>query len=627
MSEFPAIRFLRALSAAVLREEAPAAAASRAHAALRETWGGQRSLVLEVQFTGFVAKGERLGGVDPTFLRAAGQLIVGRINRLGFTPDADEADVAALFEILARPPAEIGAAGVIGAVRDASPAGIYIGTSTGQAYKPAPKDGASAAPVSEAAAPIEAPAPPEAASPTETSSPVETPAPLEAAGPIETSFPAEAAGRAESSPPVEAADETPAHEGLSLDDTTAIDVAVPDAAPAWSSGVGVDLVDDDADLSAFEFVEDIDSVSASPAPSAPAAPVEPRSEEPAANDMYHFFRASSSDRLDGESAALPGLLHATDNMSRYDDLAASCARNALKHLRAGDHLQAVDLLEALAVEAERADRTRLYRESAAQALRSVGTSENLPHVIDLLQFVGNERERVLHVLFFLGGEAVTLLENHLFRTHDAEVRRAIFRRLVRGEGGGRPTVARALADSPVRARAILELATIPEVDPEQSVRWTADAAASPDATVRTEAARTAAQIGGRGGLRILVDLLGDADRGVRRAALHGLASMEDPASVPFLTRFLNDNGDDDLQLAAVAALGRTGSADALPPLLAIVNKRSLFGGRKAKSLKLAAIEAIGLTGVSAARDVLASISTHSDTDLATEARRVLSSLT
>jgi hypothetical protein len=623
MSELPAIRFLRALSAAVLREEAPAAAASRAHAALRETWGGQRSLVLEVQFTGFVAKGERLGGVDPAFLRAAGQLIMGRINRLGFTPDADEADVAALFEILARPPAEIGADGIVGAVRVASPAGIYIGTSTGQAYKPAPKDDVPAAPVAaEAAAPIEAPAPHEAPSPLEAASPAET-------SPVEAPSPVEAAGPVETPPSVEpaTADETQALEGLAPDDTPPIEAAVPEAAPAWSSGVGLDLVDDDADLSAFEFVEDMDSVSASPAPSAPAAPVEARSEEPGANDMYHFFRASSSDRADDESAALPGLLHATENMSRYDDLTASCARNALKHLRAGDHLQAVDLLEALAVEAERADRTRLYRESAAQALRSVGTSENLPHVIDLLQFVGNERERVLHVLFFLGGEAVTLLENHLFRTHDAEVRRAIFRRLVRGEGGGRPTVARALADSPVRARAILELATIPEVDPEQSVRWTADAAASLDATVRTEAARMAAQIGGRGGLRILVDLLGDADRGVRRAALHGLASMEDPASVPFLTRFLNDNGDDDLQLAAVAALGRTGSADALPPLLAIVNKRSLFGGRKAKSLKLAAIEAIGLTGVSAARDVLASISSGSDTDLATEARRVLSSLT
>lgn len=386
---------------------------------------------------------------------------------------------------------------------------------------------------------------------------------------------------------------------------------------------------ENAELSTFEFVEDMEDLSPAPAAAAPApaAPAEPaRAEEPGANDMYHFFRTSSSEGPQEDSAALPGLLHAAENMTRFDSLAESCARGALRHLREGDHFPAVSLLEALAVEAERTDRTRLYRESAAGALRSVGTSENLPHVVDLLQFVGNERERVLHVLFFLGGEAVSLLESHLFRTTDADVRRAIFRRLLRGEGAGRPTVTRAFADTPGRARVILELVTIPEADPDQAVRWAAEAAAHADVAVRTEAARAAATLGGRGGLRVLVDLLGDADRGVRRAALHGLASMQDPASVPFLSRFLNDSSDDDLQIAAVAALGRTGSADALPPLLAIVNKRQLFGGRKAKALKLAAVEAIGLTGVPAARDVLTSISTSSDADLAAEARRILGTL-
>ena len=588
MSEPAAVRFLRTLCAAVLREAPPAEAAARAHEALRELWTTRRSLVLEVQFTGFLAKGERVGGVEPTFLRGAGQLIVHRVSLVGFTPDAREEDLAILFETAARPPAELGAAGIVGAIRGAAPRGTYVSTSTGQVYKPAP----AAAEAPSAAAPeppaAEAPAAPVAPEP-------EVPAaPLEPAVPDAPAAPAP--------PPVTEA-----------------------PAPSWNSGYTLDM-DDGSELSSFEIIED-DALLA-PAPAAgktePAAP-EPRSEEPGANDMYHIFRASS-DRADEDSEALPRLLQSAENMARFDDLAGNCARAALRHLRAGDHLQAVALLEALAHEAERSDRTRLYRESAAQALRSVGTSENLPHVIDLLQFVGNERERVLHVLFFLGGEAVSLLENHLFRTQDAEVRRAIFRRLIRGEGAGRPTVTRALADSPARARIILELVSIPEVSADQTVRWTAEAAAHADPAVRTDAAHTAAALGGRGGLRVLVDLLGDADRGVRVAALHGLASMKDPASVPFLTRFLNDSSDDDLQLAAVAALGRTGSADALPPLLAIVNRRQLFGGRKAKALKLGAVEAIGLTGVPAARDVLASISTGSDADLAAEARRILSTL-
>ncbi len=581
MSELPAVRFLRTLCAAVLHEAPPAEAAARAHEALRELWTSRRSLVLEVQFTGFLAKGERVGGVEPAFLRGAGQLIVHRVSLVGFTPEAREEDLATLFETAARAPAELGAEGIVGSIRAAAPRGIYMSTSTGQVYKPAPASEAPAA----------------------SSAPARSPEPAAA----------EAPAAAPEVPELPAVDDAP---------PTPTDAS----APNWNSGFTLDL-DDSPELSSFEFIED-DALPA-PAPAAgkpqPGLPEPPRSEEPGENDMYHIFRASI-DRADEDSDALPRLLQTAENMARFDDLAASCARSALRHLQAGDHFQAVALLEALATEAERSDRTRLYRESAAQALRTVGTPENLPHVVDLLQFVGNERERVLHVLFFLGGEAISLLENHLFRTQDAEVRRAIFRRLIRGEGAGRPTVTRALADSPVRARTILELVTIPEVAPEQAVRWTAEAAGHADAGIRTDAARTAATLGGRGGLRILVDLLADADRGVRRAALHGLSSMQDPASIPFLTRFLNDSSDDDLQLAAVAGLGRTRSADALPPLLAIVNRRQLFGGRKARALKLGAIEAIGLTGVPAARDVLTSISTGSDADLAAEARRVLATL-
>lgn len=586
MSELPAVRFLRTLCAAILREAPPAEAAARAHEALRELWTSRRSLVLEVQFTGFLSKGERIGAVEPAFLRGAGQLIVHRVSLVGFTPEAREEDLATLLATAAHPPAELGAEGIVGAIRAAAPRGIYVSTSTGQVYKPAP-----------------APSPEVPAAPAE-----EAAAPASSAGP---EVPPADAPEVPELPVVEDAPPVPSA------------AAAEASAPNWNSSFTLDL-DDSSELSSFEIIEE--DVVLAPTPAAGKGPSEPPpSDEPGANDMYHIFRASS-DRADEDSDTLPRRLRTAENMARFDDLAGSCARSALRHLRAGDHLQAVALLEALATEAERSDRTRLFRESAEQALRSVGTAENLPHVVDLLQFVGNERERVLHVLFFLGGEAVSLLENHLFRTHDAEVRRAIFRRLIRGAGAGRPTVTRALADSPARARTILELVTIPEVDAEQAARWTAEAAAHADATVRTDAARTAATLGGRGGLRILVDLLADADRGVRRAALHGLASLKDPAAIPFLTRFLNDSSDDDLQLGAIAALGRTGSAEALPPLLAIVNRRHLFGGRKAKALKVGAIEAIGLTGVPAARDVLASITTGSDADLAAEARRVLATL-
>ncbi|HYW06955.1 MAG TPA: HEAT repeat domain-containing protein, partial [Longimicrobium sp.] len=89
---------------------------------------------------------------------------------------------------------------------------------------------------------------------------------------------------------------------------------------------------------------------------------------------------------------------------------------------------------------------------------------------------------------------------------------------------------------------------------------------------------------------------------------------------------VTENADEDLQLAAVAALGKIRSPEALPPLLAIVNRRQLFAGKKAKSLKIAAIEAVGRTGVPAAHNVLKLIAGGSDGELAEHARRVLSLL-
>ena len=75
MADAPAAaRFVRALAAAVLREGDAAAHAAEARAALDDVFAGQKSLVLDVQFTGFAQKGTLVGGVDPVLLRAADRL-------------------------------------------------------------------------------------------------------------------------------------------------------------------------------------------------------------------------------------------------------------------------------------------------------------------------------------------------------------------------------------------------------------------------------------------------------------------------------------------------------------------------------------------------------------------------
>ncbi|HEX5870348.1 MAG TPA: hypothetical protein VFY65_08035, partial [Longimicrobium sp.] len=111
-----AARFVRALAALVQRDGDASARAQEAHAALREVLATQKSLVLDVQFTGFSQKGQLVGGVDPVVLRAAGHLITLRLNRVGFTPDATAEDLEAFGSIVARNSTELGQGGAIGAL-------------------------------------------------------------------------------------------------------------------------------------------------------------------------------------------------------------------------------------------------------------------------------------------------------------------------------------------------------------------------------------------------------------------------------------------------------------------------------------------------------------------------------
>jgi hypothetical protein len=575
MADAPAAaRFVRALAAAVLREGDAAAHAAEARAALDDVFAGQKSLVLDVQFTGFAQKGALVGGVDPVLLRAAGHLITLRVTRIGFTPAADAAELEAVAAALARGSTELGEGGIIAAMQEIAPRGVYLSTNAGANYKPVPRA---------AAPPAEAPAAPPAESP------------------------------AEAAPPPAAGETQPA------------------AAPASAAAVWHEDVEG-TELAEFEILDTVFDEGPAAAPERPAggsatpaaAGAPGGREEPPSSDMYHFFRATSRD-ADEAAETLPGLLHAAENVTRFDELADSAARTALSLVRSDDHAQAVELLDALVREAERPDRNRFFRESAVQSLRRAGTPDTLHRLVELLPYGGTERERILRFFVFMGADALLMLEGLLHRAPEPELRTAVFRALMSVEGQGDRLIAHAIQDpSPVKTRTLLELAGQPGVDTEVARRWAVEAAGHRDATVRVEAARSAAALGGRSAMRVLVDLLGDSERLVRREAIHGLGTLGDAAAVPFLARLLGDS-DEELQCMAAAALGRIGSPEGLPPLLGVVNKRSLLQLKKATRPKIAALNAISRLHTPAARDALQSVASGRD-ELADEARRLLASL-
>lgn len=576
-----AARFVRALAALVLNEGDPSAQAQEAHAALQEVLATQKSLVLDVQFTGFSQKGHLVGGVHPLVLRASGHLITLRLNRVGFTPDASVDDLQTFGSIVSRASIDLGVAGAIGALVLARPYGLYASTGAGDVYKPPAR--ASAAP---------APAP-----------------------------------EVDSAPPV--ADSASTESAASEAPAASVDAEAAAPAPG-ATGMPWEEVMESTELAEFEFIDDFAELPGAPtagdagsasAPSSFSRAGEPAGrEEPPSSDMYHFFR--TTDHSEQQAEALPRLLHEASTVTRFDELADSAARTALSLLKTDAHGQAVELLDALVREAERPDRTRFFRESALQALRRAGTTATLQRLLDQLPYGGADRDRILRFFVFLGADALLMLEGLLYRGGDPDLRASIFRALMGVEGTADRLISHAVQDpNPVRTRTLLELASQGGTDPEIARRWAGEAAAHRDAAVRVDAARTIAAQGGRGAMRVLVDLLNDSERLVRREAIAGLGTLGDSAAVPFLARLLNDS-DEELQAAAAAALGRIGSGEALPALLTVVQKRSLLQLKKATRGKLAALHAIAKIDTPAARDALASLSQGRD-EMAEEARRIL----
>ena len=601
-----AARFVRALAALVSRDGDASARAEEARAALDEVFAAQKSLVLDVQFTGFSQKGHLVGGVDPRVLRAAGHLITLRLNRVGFTPDASSADLEAFAAVVSRGAGELGQGGAIGALAEARPHGLYASTAAGDVYKP-PARAAAAPPAS-----AKSPAPPADAAPTPST---------ESAAPPAEAAPSAAPVADEPAAPVA---EAPVPASAPAAETPP---ASPDApstsAMTWDDGV------ESTELAEFEFVDALE-VEEDAAPAEAGQPDAPSSfgragesggrEEPPSSDMYHFFR--TADHSDAQAEALPRLLHEASTVTRFDELADAAARTALTLLKTDAYAQAVDLLDALIREAERPDRTRFFRESALQALRRAGTAPTLQRLLDRLPYAGADRDRILRFFVFLGADALVMLEGMLYRSADPELRATVFRALVSVDGLPDRLIAHAVQDpNPVRTRTLLELAAQGGTDPEIARRWAGEAAAHRDAAVRVEAARTAAGLGGRGSMRVLVDLLNDPERLVRREAVQGLGTLGEVAAIPFLARLLGDN-DEELAVAAAASLGRIGSGEALPALLTAVQKRSMLSLRKATRPRVAALHAIAKIDTPAAREALASISQGRD-EMAEEARRIL----
>lgn len=120
-----------------------------------------------------------------------------------------------------------------------------------------------------------------------------------------------------------------------------------------------------------------------------------------------------------------------------------------------------------------------------------------------------------------------------------------------------------------------------------------------DARVRRSAAASLARLGSSRGVGALVPLLGDANAAVRLQAVHALSGVRQACSVPALLQALERERAPEVQQALVVALGAHPTDEAVERLVGLAQPGSLLS-RRATSLRVAAVHALGEAGTHAA---------------------------
>ena len=133
-----------------------------------------------------------------------------------------------------------------------------------------------------------------------------------------------------------------------------------------------------------------------------------------------------------------------------------------------------------------------------------------------------------------------------------------------------------------------------------------------DERVRRAAAGALAKLGTNTALRGLHGAMRDSSAQVRLLAAAGLSTRREITASHTLTRALDSEEDDEVQLQIIAALGRIATPDAVKRLIKIAEPASGLFRRKSTATRVAAVEALGEARTAAAREVLSTLSQDRD---------------
>jgi len=303
----------------------------------------------------------------------------------------------------------------------------------------------------------------------------------------------------------------------------------------------------------------------------------------------------------GSSARLLEQLHATRSVTAAAALLNDLATIAEEAVREGDHALIADIFDGVVAREEALAPGELKR-AYTMTVRRLARPALLRAVAQMLP---RERERAAGYAAALarGGEdgAEALIEQ-LTAAESLSDRRIYFDSLVKLSAGV-PTLIHMLGDERwyvVRNAADL----LGEMRAEQAQGPLAELLAHDDERVRLAAVGALSKLATPKAFGALRQALRDSSPRVRAQAAAGLGSRKGGLAAATLAKALDEEGDPEVQLAIVGALGRVGTTDAVERVITIAESDGGLFRKRPTALRLAAVQALGEARTPAAKSAL-----------------------
>jgi HEAT repeat protein len=294
--------------------------------------------------------------------------------------------------------------------------------------------------------------------------------------------------------------------------------------------------------------------------------------------------------------------------SRYAKLANLLANKGLSLVESGDFDALFPVLLGLLNQNADATRSEMQRDVSLRTFYDLASGPMLAHLLDHLEDESfTQKEIVYLVLHHLGVETVEAVIPRLVASDCQFARKALTTALLRSGPAAVPALLTFLKDSGwqvVRTAA----AVLGEMRSRDAVKGLVLTAYHEDSRVRLVAIRSLAEIGGREATEVLLDLLHDQNRIIRRQVILWLGITRNESALQPLLDLVAERDlmgkIVTLKKEALLAIGRIGDPRALVGLSRFVEKRRFLAPGRWEELKILALETIGRLQGKESRDFL-----------------------